>query len=64
MIHRYSIFVSIGCLYKDRGIEAEILRFACEGFSLILSGPVNITWIKARHMVSYRNASVILPLLR
>lgn len=66
MIHRYSIFVSIGCLHKDRGIEAllEVLSFTCEGFSLILSGPMNITWIKPKHMVSYRNASIILLFLK
>lgn len=63
MIHRCSILVSIGCLHKDSGIEAllQVQSFTCERFSLILSGPMNITWIKPKHMVSCKNASIILP---
>lgn len=55
----------IGCLHTGHGVEAllEVLGFTCEGFSLILSGLMNITWITPKHMVSYRNASSILPFL-
>lgn len=63
--HRYSVCVSMGCLHKDRGSEPllEVLSFTCEGFSLILSDPMNITWIKPKHMVSNRNAIIIFPVL-
>lgn len=65
MIHRCTIFVSVDCLHKDHGIEAllDVLSFTCEEVSLILSGPMNITWIKPKHMVSYRNVSIISPFL-
>lgn len=64
-VHRCSMFVSIGCLHKDRGTKAllEVLSFTYEGFSLILLSSMNITWIKSKHMVSYSNASIILPFL-
>lgn len=54
VIHRYSMFVSIGCLHKDHGTEAllEVLSFTCEGFSLILLSSMNITWIKSKHIVT------------
>lgn len=63
MTPRYSIFLSVGCCPKEHCVVIllEVLSFACEGFSSILSGPMKITWIKSKHMVSYRNASIILP---
>lgn len=65
VIHRCPIFLSICCLHKEHGSEPllEVLSSTCEGFSLILSDPMNITWIKPKHMVSNRNAIIILPVL-
>jgi len=62
MTSRYSVFVSMGFTQEHRDeVLLEVLSSTCEGFSLNLPGPMKITWMTSKHMVSYRNASVILP---